>query len=466
MEKKLGDTPRITVTGHCAPNLVKEVEQLPARYTRKTNTRAQFVLAAAWVVALMLVTPFSSLAQDSSTPQETSSVEHDSTEGHVGRGYAAPKNDRFEEAASEFRAARKLDAELLLRARFPLARALFVLHPPEEARREFETVRRELGNHPNVMYYLGRLDLTEERFDDAIQKLTQAAANPPFPDTDYYLGYAHLKRGDTASAEKWFREASKLDPQDSRAEYQLGRLYRDSGRQDEAQKAFALSEEVRKREDENSRLGIECNQKVAEGSVEAAHSACGQLFDPNDPQKLAALGTIYGQHGFYEEAVKPLLRAAELRPNSPQMQYNLALDYFRLKRYQEARVPLAKAMIRWPDLFELNALYGAVLYRLNEQQAAYSVLRHAHVLNPQDTESRDLLYRVSMLLAQHSLAAKQLAASLRYLGEAAQLRRTEIEPHRIMVEIFNATGEGARAGEEREKIRRLSVAEQRQAGSE
>jgi type IV pilus assembly protein PilF len=463
VEKRVGDTPKITVTGRCAPNLMKEVERLPARDTRKINSRAQFVLAA-WVVALMLAAPFSGLAQDSSTPQAASSAEHDIAEGHLGRGYAALKNDRLEEAAEEFRAALKLDPNLLLRARFPLATALFELHRPAQARREFETVRREVGDHPNVMYYLGRLDLTEGKFDDAVDKLTEAAAKPPFPDTDYYLAYAYLKRGDTASAEKWFREASELNPQDSRAEYQLGRLYRNSGRQDEAQKAFALSEEVRQREDENSRLDIDCNQKVAEGSVEAAHSACEQLFDPNDPEKLATLGTIYGQHGFYEEAVKPLLRAAELSPNSPQMQYNLALDYFRLKRYQEARVPLAKAVIRWPDLFELNALYGAVLYRLNERQAAYSVLRHAHVLNPQETESRDLLYRVSMLLAQQSLAAKQFAVSLRYLGEAARLRQAELEPHHLMVEIFDATGEGTRAAEERKEIERLSIAEQRQAG--
>jgi type IV pilus assembly protein PilF len=461
VEKRVGNASRSTVTPR-VPNLVKDGERLPTRDTRKTNSRAPCVLAA-WVAALVLAAPVSCLAQDSRTHQAGSSGEHNSAEGHLGRGYAALKNDRFEEAADEFRAALELDPKLLLRARFPLAMALFELHQPEGARREFETVRRDVGDHPNVMYYLGRLDLTEGKFDDAIKKLTEAAAKPPLPDTDYYLAYAYLKRGDTASAEKWFLAAAELNPQDSRAEYQLGRLYRNSGRQDEAQKAFALSEEVRQREEENSRLGINCNRKVAEGSVQAARSACEQLFDPNDPQRLSTLGTIYGQHGFYEEAVKPLLRAAELSPNSPQMQYNLALDYFRLKRYQEARAPLAKAVMRWPDLFELNALYGAVLYRLNEPQAAYSVLTHAHILNPQDTESRDILYLVSMLLARQNLAAKQFAVSLRYLRVAAQLRQTEIEPHRLMVDIFDATGEWTRAAEERNEVKRLRVAEQQQA---
>src|SRR6202035_3984027 len=54
-----------------------------------------------------------------------------------------------------------------------------------------------------------------------------------------------------------------------------------------------------------------------------------------------------------------LQRAAELAPQSPQMQYNLAFTYYELKRFEEARQPIAKAVQRWPDIFQLNSLYGA-----------------------------------------------------------------------------------------------------------
>jgi Flp pilus assembly protein TadD len=40
------------------------------------------------------------------------------------------------------------------------------------------------------------------------------------------------------------------------------------------------------------------------------------------------LGTIYGEHGDLEAALKPLQRAAELVPQSPQMQYNVAMLTF------------------------------------------------------------------------------------------------------------------------------------------
>ena len=93
---------------------------------------------------------------------------------------------------------------------------------------------------------------------------------------------------------------------------------------------------------------------------------CEQLYDPDDAEKLTELGTIYGQHGDVEAALKPLRRAAELAPQSPQMQYNLALAYYQLNQFGEARTALSTAVTRWPDIFQLAALYGAVLSKLGE----------------------------------------------------------------------------------------------------
>ena len=62
-------------------------------------------------------------------------------ETHVGLGYEALKRDQYEEAAAEFRAALALDPNLVLRARFPLAVALFEGHKSQEARKEFEALR-------------------------------------------------------------------------------------------------------------------------------------------------------------------------------------------------------------------------------------------------------------------------------------------------------------------------------------
>jgi tetratricopeptide (TPR) repeat protein len=379
----------------------------------------------------------------------------DRPEAHLGKGYDALRQDRYDVAASEFRAALALDPTLVLRARFPLAVALFELHKFDEARQEFEAVRRETGDHPNVLYYLGRLDLEDRDFGGAIQNLNQAAAKPPFRDTAYYLGFAYFKQGDLASAEKWLNTAAQSNARDARVPYQLGLVYRKQGREDEAKKALALSDELRQREDNESRLRLECAQKLDSGSKQEAQTICEQLFDPDNAEKLTELGTIYGQHGDLEAALKPLQRAAQLAPQSPQMQYNLALAYYQLNRFEEARAPLAEALKRWPDLFQLSALYGAVLLKLGEDLPAYEALRHALQLNPRDSGTADLLYTTVVGLAQKSQHARHYSDSLRYFAEAAKLRPSDPEPHRRMAEIYRLTGRPGQARAEQQQADRL-----------
>jgi tetratricopeptide (TPR) repeat protein len=376
-------------------------------------------------------------------------------DAHLGKGYDALRQDRYDEAVKEFRAALNLDSTLTLRARFPLAVALFEMKKFDEARQELETVRREVGDHPNVLYYLGRVDLEERNFQSAITNLSEAAAKPPFPDTVYFLGYAYFKQGDLAAAEKWLKEAAQANPRDARVPYQLGLLYRKQGREEEAKKTLALSDELRQRDDKESRLRLECAQKLDQGLKDEAHAICEQLYDPNDAEKLTELGTIYGQHGDPESALKPLRRAADLVPQSPQMQYNLAMAYFQLNRFEEARAPLANAVQRWPDLFPLNALYGAVLSKLGEHLAAYQALSRAHQLNAEDSGTAELLYSVTLKLARKSQGGRQYSDSFRYFEEAAKLRPQEPEPHRGMAEIYRLIGRPAQATAEQEEADRL-----------
>ena len=206
------------------------------------------------------------------------------------------------------------------------------------------------------------------------------------------------------------------------------------------------------------RAGYEWNADKSWNRVHGRKRApvCGQLYDPDNAEKLTALGTLYGQHGDFEAALKPLQRAAELAPQSPQMQYNLALVYFQLSRFEEARAPLTTALKRWPDLFQLNALYGAVLLKLGEELPAYHALRHAYELNARDPATGETLYMTTLGLARKAQDAKQYSDALPYLEEAAKLRPQEPAPHRYMAEIYTAIGRSAQAATEQQEAERLT----------
>jgi tetratricopeptide (TPR) repeat protein len=419
------------------------------------NIRRTFVMC---LTALVVIAASSRPASQEtpSTAPSAAPTGRDTSEAHLGQGYDALKQDMYEVAVSEFQAALQLDPTLVWRARFPLAVALFELHRSDDSRRELETIRREVGDHPNVSYYLGRLDVDDRKFESAIRNLNKAAGKPPFPDTAYYLGFAYFKHGDLPAAEKWLKEAARINPRDAQAQYQLGFVYRKEGREEEARKTLAASEESRRHDNSEARLKTECGKKLDQGPREEARTFCDQLYAADDADKLTALGTLYGQHGDLDAALKPFRRAAELNPRSPQVQYNLALAYYQVNQFEAARAALAKVIDRWPDLFQLNALYGAVLLKLGEDAPAYRALHHAQQLNPQDSGTTEMLYTVTLTLALKNKDARQFADSLHYLEEAVKLRPQEPEPHRSMAELYNITNRPAQASAEQREADRLS----------
>jgi len=411
---------------------------------------------------LLLAPAVATCTQPAAHPVEPSGqVAEDSLDSHLGKGYEALKEEKYETAEKEFRAALALDATLAMRARFPLAVALLQQNKFADARREFEAVRRDTGDQPSIWYYLGRLDLEERNYKSAVANLNKASVRPPFPDTAFYLGIAYLKLGSNADAEKWLNEAVRLNPEDSRAEYQLATLYRKEGRQQEASEAFQKSKQNMADSDRRSQLKRECGQELDRGTTNEADRACEQLNNANDADMLTALGILYGQHGQLEKALPPLQRAAELAPKQPQMQYNLAFTYYQLHRFQEAREPLAQAVERWPDLFPLNALYGAVLWNLGEVSPAYQTLHRAHSLNSQDAGTTALLYQSTLAMAQHSEEAHAEAEALRYLQESAVLAPAEPAPHERMAGLYRRMGKTDLAAEEDREAAELAKSPQR-----
>jgi protein O-GlcNAc transferase len=374
-----------------------------------------------------------------------------SAQAHIGKGYEYEKDDRYALAAGEFEAALALDSNLP-RARYQLGVCYYALGRDDDARREFERLRADTHDDPSVIYFIGRLDLTEHNVDAAIRELRSVIAQPPFPDAAYYLGSAYLAKGDLTDAEKWLKRAEPLNPRDFRIPDHLARVYQREGRPSDAENEYMRAAKLRRNYDEAAAEGIACSQELAKAPPGDAAEDCERLFRPDDPDRLTQLGMIYGERGRYTEALGPLERAAELDPDSYEIEHNLGLTYFRLKRYADARQPLERAVALRPDFFDSSALLGATLFILGQDSDAYRVLDHTHRLNPEDRDSAELLFKTAMILGAKSYANKQYSEALKYVRAAKDLRPQDPQVHARLAELYDLMGDSQQAQLERQGV--------------
>jgi Flp pilus assembly protein TadD len=304
----------------------------------------------------------------------------------------------FEAAATELEQAVNLQPKNP-RAHFEYAVCLLTLGRNDDARAQFETVRKLAGDSRYVTYYLGRLDLLANDYPSAIKRLSSVAEPPPFPDTSFYLGVAYLSSGDANNGIKWLERAARLQPTDYRVHYRLARAYSTAGRQPDAEREYALYNKFLDAHKNTEGEVRDCADALRTKPAADAHDVCQRMFAPNDPEKLTLLGQLYGEAGAFQNALEPLTRAAQLDPNSYEAWHNLGLTYFRLQQYKQARTPLEKAVVLRPDAYGSVVMLGATLYMLGDDAAALPVLEHAHQLNPADAQTNAVLEK---LRAAHS----------------------------------------------------------------
>jgi len=245
-----------------------------------------------WLLALIVVVGAATVCKAENTAA-----------AHLGRGYELIQEKEYQGAASEFQKALALQPDLP-RARYQLAICLFGLGRRDESEQEFERLGQTSTSNQGVPYYLGRLRLLAGDNDGAIRFLKPISAEPPLPDTSFYLGCAYLAKGDLRMAITALKRAETDSPRDFRVPYRLARAHEKAGRKKEAAVEYQRSNALRQGYNTAAEESLECGRTLKSGAGAAV--ACRNMFDPNDPDKLTALGIIYGQHGAYSEAIRPL----------------------------------------------------------------------------------------------------------------------------------------------------------------
>lgn len=264
----------------------------------------------------------------------------------------------------------------------------------------------------------------QRRYDEAIEKLTQAAtlsldthkyhqalhltyiatrrgpvaiefykglirAHPKNGTVHYWLGRLYLAKGSLEEAAQEFKEASLLAPQDEHAFLSMGHAYSRLGKDREALDAYLQANKL----DPGIaivHIGLG-NVYYKTGDFDKAQKEYEVALDLDDSFAEARynLGLIYEKKGEITKAVKQWMTLIEKDPNESGARERLARLYFLAERYVDA-------VREYATLTQVKQSSPEIFFALGES----AILAAANLNDPQD---RDQLKKMASEAFQRTL---------------------------------------------------------------
>jgi len=168
------------------------------------------------------------------------------------------------------------------------------------ARRVFDSMIAEFGEHPQIHIAIGRAFREAGRLPEAIEEFKRAIAlNSQFPGAHYNLGLAYLWNeggAAVANAEEEFKIELAANPNDFFSNYYLG---------------------------------ITCIfQRKWEPAIDFLRTA--SRIQPNNPDPYFQLGQVYQELKKHDQAIDVLKKAIDLNPNLPHNKFQVTTAHYRL----------------------------------------------------------------------------------------------------------------------------------------
>ena len=326
------------------------------------------------------------------------------------------------------------------------------------ARAEFEKELKLYPNEYRVLELLGIADVNLREFPGAEAALLHAVRlKPQEPPPYLYLGETYAANNRTKAAVEALQKYVSLvgNPGDdklreaSRAYYLLGQNLRRLGRDQEARKALARSQQIReakfkydvkhifddKTNPENegeSRVSDQVADLLGAGSAEEKQDAQNMLRQGLPAAKVAEqpgaaketegvkkykayvaeilgssyndLGVMRAKDGKFDEAAEFFRQAAAWKSDLPGLDRNWGLASFRAGLYAEAVTPLERQLKVHPDDTFVRQLLGLSYSMLENDEKVVAVL-NPFLEHPPDDPGLLLAWGTSLVHTHHSEAA-------------------------------------------------------------
>ena len=271
----------------------------------------------------------------------------------------------------------------------------------------------------NVEY---RLDLArslflESKIPDALA--TWEKIGKDFADNievQFALADAFRELGRIDEAQAAYAVALNLAPEGSERRIDIlleqGRLVADRGNPHEALGLLTRARaEAPKDADVHYNLGV-LYVRLAEYEAAVASFKEAVRLRPDLAKGHNNMGVAFDKAGKHEEALAAFQKATSVDPRFADALYNLGLVSFKMRKFKEARAAFEKALQVAPEMADAKFYLGEVYYQLGDSAKALRVYKEALRSNPEDASSHRRLGDIYLEQSDLSLAVGEYWAAV------------------------------------------------------
>ncbi|TMA35342.1 MAG: tetratricopeptide repeat protein [Deltaproteobacteria bacterium] len=256
-----------------------------------------------------------------------------------------------------------------------------------EGRKLVDAVLAAEPSNPGGLFVKAKLDMADNKLDDAVQALRSAIdVRPDWAEAHFLLGTSLRLTGQRSAARTELARALEIDASLVEARRVLAEVHADLGEHE-----YAVEEGRRflqQRPDATDMRVRVAQSLVLLGRLDEALAEVNKIPESaRDENVQFALGRIYTAKGENEKARALLLQALAKRPNHPDILRGLLQIEEKMGKRDEALARISKAVAEKPDDAKLQQLAAVVALMQGKVDDATGALEHAIQVAPDDMTS-------------------------------------------------------------------------------
>jgi len=275
-------------------------------------------------------------------------------------------------------------------------------------------------NNPEMLRYLGKLNLEQERFYDAGCAFTRLAElEPKNPDNLLAMGVCLFRGGQAEIARETFERVLELDPENSLALTNITQIENEPTTEIESKTNESPYDALDAVESDVEGILIHAHQTLETGDVEGTRLMLeeGLVSHPDDLVLLNAIGNLFFREKRYAEAVEIYHRLTELTPDDPAPHSQAATSALFDSNVELFNEHVSRLLEIDPDHNTGLKLLATAKFHIGEFPEAAKLYARVLEANPEEVEST-----LALGMCFHKLKDNALAVSC--------FRRTlEIDPY-------------------------------------